>query len=310
MPSPTILVTSITSFLGFLLNGLVLFLVLTRGRKTYHYLFGAVLLICAIWDFGIFLSMIRNGFENELIIYGYIVFIPCGLLPALIYHFTSNYLNQPRKKTTILLWAICLGSIIGIATGMLGKISGVYNYSWGNIYRPDSTLRIGSLASFPLYYFALFSSCWFLWRAYKTETSIIARRHNIYIFASFLALSIAMVKVAVLFDVDVPFILPTGMLLNDIFAALIGIAIIKHRLFDVTVVIKKGAIYSILATVIIFVFSFSEHLLATYVGGILGGHSTTIHMISIAIVIAVLMPVKNRLEHTVGEFFSRKKLVF
>jgi hypothetical protein len=64
--STTVLVTSITSFLGFLLNSTVLFLVLSRGRQKYQYLFAGFLFICALWDLGIFLSMIRNTHVNEL----------------------------------------------------------------------------------------------------------------------------------------------------------------------------------------------------------------------------------------------------
>ena len=98
------------------------FLVLSRGRKKYHYLFAGVLLIVAIWDLGIFICMIRNSFSNELPIYGYIISLPCMFLPALIYHFTCSYLNQPRKKSTIFIWAFCIISFVLNASGIGGKI--------------------------------------------------------------------------------------------------------------------------------------------------------------------------------------------
>ena len=66
MQSNAVLVTSITSFLGFLINGTVLFLVLSRGRKKYHYLFAGFLFVCAMWDIGIFLAILRNSYVNEL----------------------------------------------------------------------------------------------------------------------------------------------------------------------------------------------------------------------------------------------------
>jgi hypothetical protein len=131
--STTVLVTSITSFIGFLLNSTVLFLVLSRGRKKYHYLFAGFLFICALWDLGIFLSMIRNSHVNELAIYGNVIWQPCTFMFAIIYHFTCAYLNQPRKKRTIFIWAVSSIAFIGGVTGLSGKIVGVYNYSWGNI---------------------------------------------------------------------------------------------------------------------------------------------------------------------------------
>lgn len=97
MLSTTVILTAVISSLGLLLNSGMLYLVISKGKRGYHYLFAAVLLICAIWDVGILLSMLRNNNEKELIIYGYIVFIPCTFLAPLIYQFTTTYLTDPRK---------------------------------------------------------------------------------------------------------------------------------------------------------------------------------------------------------------------
>jgi hypothetical protein len=310
MPSTTVLVTAITSFLGFLIISAVTFLVLSRGRKKYHYLFAGVLLIVAIWDLGIFICMIRNSFSNELPIYGYVISLPCMFLPALIYNFTCSYLNQPRKKSTIFIWVYCIISFVLIASGIGGKISGVYNYSWGNIFRPDAGVLLGTGFWLLLYYIFVWSSCWFLFRAYRREASPMTRRHILYILISFLVISLANVKLAVLYNVDNRYVMPTGMLLIDIFGALIGVAIIKHRLFDITLILKKGTIYSLLVALIIFIFSCSEHLLSKYLGDLLGEQPIYIHLISIAIVVGILMPVRQRIERAIEGFFARKKVEF
>jgi hypothetical protein len=131
-----------------------------------------------------------------------------------------------------------------------------------------------------------------------------------YMAISFVALTLATVKLAVLYNIDNAFLLPTGMFVNDIFSALIAIAIIKLHLFDITVIIKKSALYSLLAAILIFVISFSEHVLITYSGKLIGGHSEIIHLLSIAVGIAVLMPLKHRIEHAVEQYFAQKKLEF
>jgi len=308
--SATVLTTTITSSIGFLINCVVLFLVLSRGRKLYHYLFAGFLLVCALWDMGIILAMVRNSHVNELPTYGYIIFWPCVFIPTLVYHFTCAYLNQPRKKTIIALWAISTVIVILGISGLVGSIEGVYNYSWGNIFKPDSMLQITFLASLPIWFFFIWSSCWSLFRARQRETSPVKRRHLAYILVSFFIISLSVVKTIILYDVDNPFLLPTGMLLNDISGGLIGIAIIKYHLFDITVIIKKTTIYSILVALIIFVFSLSEHLLATYVGDIFGEHSFYIHIISIALVIAVVMPFKKKVERAIERFFAKKKIEF
>jgi len=53
MPSIAVLVTSITSFIGFIMNVLVMLVVLWRGRRSYHFLFAVLLLIVACWDLDI-----------------------------------------------------------------------------------------------------------------------------------------------------------------------------------------------------------------------------------------------------------------
>jgi hypothetical protein len=310
MQSNAVLVTSITSGLGFLLNSTILFLVLSRGRQKYHYLFAGFLFVCALWDLGISLSMIRNSHVNELVIYGNVIWNPCIFMFAIIFHFTCSYLNRPKKKLTIFLWV--LSSIIFImgVTGLAGKIVGVYNYSWGNIYRPDSMLLTGNLVGGPIFYCFGISALVFLFRAYRRETSPLRKRHILYIFISFIIVHLAMTKVAILYGIDNRYLMPTCMLLNDVAAALIGIAIIKHGLFDITIIIKKTTIYSILLAIIIFIFSFSEHMLATYVGETFGEHSIFIHLISIAVVIAILMPIRQKIERAIEGFFARKQVEF
>jgi CDP-diglyceride synthetase len=229
---------------------------------------------------------------------------------AIIFHFTCSYLNQPRKKRTIMLWVICIIFFILGVTGLSGKIEGVYNYSWGHIYRPDSQLLIGNLAGGPFFYFFGFCSLWYLFHAYKKESSPLKKRHILYIFISLLIVHLATAKVSILYNIDVAFLMPTCMLLNDIAAALIGIAIIKYQLFDITVIIKKTTIYSALAALMVFVFSLSEHLLATYVGEFFGEQSFYIHLISVAAVIGIVMPVRKRVEGSIERFFAKKTVEF
>ena len=73
---------------------------------------------------------------------------------------------------------------------------------------------------------------------------------------------------------------------------------------------KKGTVYSALVVLIIFVFSVSEHLLSKYVGDLLGDQPIYVHLLSIALVVAVLMPVRQVLDKTIERSFGKKKLEF
>ena len=103
--STVLIITAIESGFGFLLTSTILTLVLRRGRKAYHYLFAVFLLICAIWDLGTFILMLRNEHLEELVIIGRIAILPCTFIPALVFHFANVYTGRPIK------WAV--GSDMG-----------------------------------------------------------------------------------------------------------------------------------------------------------------------------------------------------
>ena len=197
MPSATIVVTAVSSFLGFLLNTGIMILILLRGRKAYHFLFAGILLLCANWDFGIFLTMIRNSHLDELPMYGYIICTPCTFFMVLFYHFTGAYLNRVKKKTTIAFWALCLASAVLILIGP-GEIVGVYQYRWGNLFRPDQQMLLWFIPSMPLYWLSIGASIFMLSQAYREEPSLLARRHMRYIMICFIAIGLALIKLLAL----------------------------------------------------------------------------------------------------------------
>ena len=306
MPSTVVLMTSVTSFIGFIINVVVMLTVLWRGRRRYHILFAVLLFIVACWDLGIFLVMLRNSHPSEVLLYQNIVTIPVLFYPAFAYHFTATYLNQPRRKLAVATYGYCVLALIAMAA-VGGAPTDVRTYEWGIVaeYEPSPILLTWLL----VYYLSLGFSCWMLFQARKREPSPVARRHIGYILASFLVFCVAQVKVLVTLGVDAPFLLPFGMLLTDLFGALIGVAIVKDRLFDITVILKKGTAYSVLGAVIIFLFAFSEHLIATYLAGVAGALSEYLHFVSIAVVVVAFMPVKRRVDRFVEGYFTTKRVV-
>jgi len=308
MPSPILVITAIEAGFGFLLTSSVLYLVLSRGRKVYHYLFAALMLICAVWDLGVCLMMIRNEHVEELVILGRIAILPCTFIPALIFHFANLYTGRPIKWAIYTVWGFTAAVWVFIFAGVYYRIEGVYTYPWGNMFQVVPSVY--DPLTFVFWFGINLSACWLLYQGYKRATSRLERRHYRYIISGFLVFTFVVAKALVTMGINLPVLLPLGMLLSDIFISIIGLAIIKERLFDITVIVKKGTLYSILGGLLIFVISFSEHLLITYVGETIGEHSYLVHLISIAVGIAVLMPVKSRVERLIEGYFAHKLLEF
>ena len=306
--SPIVIITAVESGFGTILTGTVLYLVLSHARKAYHYLFAAFLLICFIWDLGTCMLMLRNEHVEELPIIGRVAILPCIFIPALIFHFVNLYTGRPIKWAIILIWVLTGLTWVPILAGALYQIEGSYEYAWGNIFRVKNTVFDPMIF---IFWFGInLSAIWILFRNAKKATSSLERRHYIYIISGFLVVTFSVVKAMVTMGIDLAFLLPLGMLLNDIFVSIIGIAIIKDRLLNITVIIKKGTLYSILAGLLIFVYSFVEHILVTFIGEKAGEYSTVLHLLAVAVGIAVLMPVKNRIEKGVEGYFAHRKLEF
>ena len=169
---------------------------------------------------------------------------------------------------------------------------------------------LGNIVWLLVYHFSILVSCWLLYQARRLESSPLNRRHMEYIIISFIVFSAAYVKVLLTYGFDIPFILPLGIILVDSFGAVIGTAIMKDQLFDITVLVQKGVIYSMLSALIFFIFDFTQHLAATFFEELVGEHFGLTHYIPIAVVIIVFMPLKQRLEHLIGVIFGKKKIAF
>ena len=193
--------------------------------------------------------------------------------------------------------------------GFYGHLDGVIEYSWGNIFRLSRS-GLPMPFVFAFWFAVMLGSVWVLGQSRKSVSARLERRHYGYIMAGFLAITATFVKVLIIIGIDQPWILPLGMILNDIFAALIGIAIVKERLLDITVIVKKGALYSALGAILIFAFSFLEEIFVSYLTELIGGHSQIMHFLSLAVILALLMPVKTRLEHLINRTFADRKLEF
>ncbi len=306
--SSTIAITALESGFGTLLTGTVLYLVASRGRKAYHYLFAAFLLICFIWDLGTCLLMLRNEHLNELDIIGRAAILPCIFIPALIFHFANLYTGRPIKWAIIVVWVLTCLTWIPIIAGVIYQIDGNYIYDWGNIFKVKPT--IFDPLVFVFWYVINLSAIWLLYQSARKETVPLQKRHYAYIIAGLLVVTSSILKALVTMGINVAFLLPLGMFLNDVFVAIIGLAIIKEKLFDITVIIKKGTVFSLLAAVLIFTYSFVEHILVTFIGEKVGENSAILHLIAVGIGIAVMMPVKNRIEKRIEGYFAQRKLEF
>ena len=224
-------ITVIIAALGLLLNLTIFYRLLSQGRNLYHNLFAVLLLINAIWDLGILVSMLRNEFEGELIVYGYISSIPCVFMLPLIFQFTCMYLGQSKVKTSLLLWFGSAEIALLMAAGKFGRLSGVVQYGWGNFWQGDDAWNQTTLIGILVYLAMLSMASWMLFVRLKSSQNQ-DRQHLLLILVSLGGFALAVIRVLPSMGVEWPYLLFSGTIINDYFAALIGISILKHTLFQ------------------------------------------------------------------------------
>jgi hypothetical protein len=249
--------------------------------------------------------MIRNVHLDELAIYGQIISYPAILIGAGMFHFAHLYTKSGSRWLVALFWAITAFVIVRYFLGLSSMAEGTLSYSWGNVHKMG-TVTLVDILVLGTWYVAMWSSIWLLVRFRSRTADSLLRRHTTYLVAGFGVVSVATVKMLLIMGVDVPLLLPLGMAFTDIFGALMAVAILKDRFLDITVIVKRTAIYSALAAAVIIVFSLCEHLLATYVAEFIGEGSEFLHLISVALVIALAMPLKHQLERGVEHVFARR----
>ena len=202
----------------------------------------------AVWNFGVF--MLRRSPDVptatfwEFVIHAAVVF-----LPAFYYHFVLIFLESTTQHRPSLVVVYLLAIFFGVVNLSASPLfmRGVKWTYWG--WAPET----GPLYTpFFLYFnFFLIYGLSHLVRAYKdVDSSFRRNRATLILLGTLVSLAGGFIDFArFILARLVPaadLVYPMGIPANMIFALMLGTSIVRYRLFDVNVAVKKGAIYLIL----------------------------------------------------------------
>jgi signal transduction histidine kinase len=233
---------------AFVLNVILVTLALVRNggsrlNRVFAYCVGSM----AVWNFGAF--MLRRApdaeaaWHAEVLIHAAVV-----LIPAFYYHFVLIFLDSTREHRRSLALAYGLAGVFSILN-LIGSplfMKGVVTTAWG--WAP---------ATGPLYlvYIVFVHVClgggpWLLLRAERrAESSFRRNRARLIVLATFITLAGGFVDITrfivARFVPAADHVYPLGIPANMLFALLLGISIVRYRLFDVSATLKKAAVYSV-----------------------------------------------------------------
>ena len=240
---------SLLPLIAFLLNVLLAGIALVRNPGSrLNRVFAYFVTGMAIWNFGVF--MLRRSPDqatamfSEIVIHAAVVF-----LPAFYYHFVLIFLESTTRHRPSLLVAYLLAVVFGLVnvSGSPLFMAGVKWTYWG--WAPAT----GPLYTpFFLYFnFFMIYGLSHLVRAYQGGDSSFRRnRATLIVLGTLVSLAGGFIDFArfilARFLPAADLVYPMGIPANMVFALMLGTSIVRYRLFDVNVAVKKGAIYLVL----------------------------------------------------------------
>ena len=216
----------------------------SRLNRLFTYFVGGM----AVWNFGVF--MLRRSPDEATAVFWEIV-IHTGViaLPAFYYHFVLIFLEGTTRHRTSLLVVYALAllfSIINLSGSSL-FMSGVKWTYWG--WAPATGLLYTP--------FFVYFNCFLIYgllhlvRTYNdVDSSFRRNRATLILLGTLVSLIGGLIDFArfilARFVPAADLVYPLGIPANMVFALMLGTSIVRYRLFDVNVVVKKGAIYLLL----------------------------------------------------------------
>jgi len=257
-----------------------------------------------LWLYSIFFIYIFAKYSNVAIFLTKTCYAGVTLIAVPYLHFTSKFLNIKNKAFLIFAYVTgFLFVLIGITTD--GIIDGFYKYPWG------SYPKAGKVHPFYLIFvIGIFIYCLMkLYKASYGKESLKFNKTEInrikYVFWAYLIGNIGSVDFAQSYGFQ---IYPFGCFSIAIFITGITIAIIKHQLLDIEIVIKKTIIFAGLLTSVLFILVFPTLLIQEYIfrSAGLGGRLIGL-TISGTIIIFTMRRIEDFLINVTDRYLFQKK---
>ncbi|MGH7323098.1 MAG: ATP-binding protein [Candidatus Rokuibacteriota bacterium] len=276
----------------------------SRLNRVFAYFVGGL----AVWNFGVFMLR-RSGDEPTAYFWEVLIHVGIIPLPALYYHFILIFLDATvlHRRSLVLAYTLSLLFIVINLSQSDLFMTGVTGTYWG--WAP---------ATGPLYMpFFVFFNAFLIYGisllvgAYRAiDSSFRRNRARLVLLGSFVSLAGGFVDFVrfILARVHPPadLIYPVGIPANMFFALTLGTSIVRYRMFDVDVVVKKAAVYSGVGVVLMSVLAVVTQTLERYFDP--ETHSVVWVAVPLGIAMTLLLGFGQRLEGRIERLmFSRRQ---
>lgn len=283
----------INGILNIILGGFVLLNSIKKLQNVYFFFFT---LSIFTWNMGYsFMYSLQD--PKAAFLFAYVGTIGIILIPFFANLFVQEILGRKEKVANLLILIYLVLLLSALISG--GFYSGIARYYWGN-YPIAGWLNPLNILFFILMFIKIVFQLWIeIKKTYGME-----RNKLIYLFFAFGLGSFGFIDWIPNY---VPNIYPLAFILSSSWVFLIAYAILRHRLMDIEVIIRKGIIYSSLILSMAFIYSAiiftGQVILQKYIG-----YNPYITSIFAAIIIAIgFKSLEEYITRVTDKIFFKKK---
>lgn len=300
---PLHIFTYITAIISILINCVLIFLLLSRRPRKKSHIF------LAIWLF--FLTLFAQAIGSLIIAtpdaskalslyqFGSLFMGPVSF----IYLFVREFLNIKSKKKVIYL--VFSYVVVMFLAALIKPDFFIRNVHWDEIVQFYLfEMGIGIILGAPLLFFWSYA-VWKLLKNYQKSRSVIERNRLKYLIFGIIAPLLGMILVATPWSLArrYPFDM-FGVTLSSIF---LTYGVLRHKLLDIDIIIKKGLLYSVLTMIVTGVYlSFSLMLRFLFQQSDTALSMPTTFSTAIFVALA-FQPMQKATQHFIDRLFSRRK---
>jgi signal transduction histidine kinase len=268
-----------------------------KARLNQIYL-GICLSICGWFSF---LLPFNFNFKEEILLNWFrLTYCAIPFIPVTCFTFVTTYLKKENNdhwyKINLIIGSFF--SIICISTPWI--IQGVIYYPW---YPYPQAGILHKFLVFHCLYLVFFIIKFLTDSIKKGDIEPKQLNQRKYMLCAFISLSVATIDF--ISNYNIP-IYQAGCIPTTIFLLIVAVAILKHQLMDIQIVIRKSLAYSILVSFITLIFLVmvlvTEKLSQTY----MGCHQNILNSILLSIIIAIIfIPLRNKIQTIIDKIFLK-----
>lgn len=287
---------SISTFLTFLLG---LFIIVSNTKKMLNRAFFSLLMSAFIWLGANLMANLMSD-PYEALIFARATLIGAVLLPYSFLLFAKIYTDEKHFKIGSIVWWGLPPLLIALASPTKLNIESVGSYGRNTITGPIYYLLIPLLATYFGWGLLLFV------KTYRKTKNLDEKARLKYIFSGIVLTLIP----AVIMGVILPIVGHSQSYLYGpntitIFAVFTFIAIVRHRLLDIRLLVARSLAYFMLFFTIISVYSLTVFVLATHIFGANKFSQQVVPLMAAIFSGFTLRPLGNFFDRVTNRFFYR-----